>query len=63
MKQIVNQNLVMTILNTILIENKNQLQAVFPQQGRQGEPSIKTLRSPYLTVFWRHCMLSGRIQR
>ena len=33
------------------------------QQGRQREPSVKTLRSPLSTKFWRHCVLSGRTQR
>ena len=33
------------------------------QQGRQREPSIKTLRSPLSAEFQRHCVLSSRIQR
>ena len=33
------------------------------QQGRQREPSIKTLRSPFSAEFWRHCVLSGGTQR
>ena len=33
------------------------------QQGRQREPSVKTLRSPLSAEFWRHCVLSGRTQR
>ena len=33
------------------------------QQGKQREPSVKTLRSPLSAEFWRHCVLSGRIQR
>ena len=33
------------------------------QQSRQREPSVKTLRSPLSAEFWRHCVLSGRIQR
>ena len=42
----------------------NQLPAVSrTQQGRQREPSVNTLRSPLSADFWRHCMLSGRIQR
>ena len=32
-------------------------------QGRQREPSVKTLRSPLSAEFWRHCVLSGRTQR
>ena len=32
------------------------------QQGRQREPSVKTLRSPLSAEFWRHCVLSGRTQ-
>ena len=42
----------------------NQLHAVSrTQQGRQREPSVKTLRSPLPAEFWRHCVLSGRNQR
>ena len=42
----------------------NQLHAVSrTQQGRQREPSVKTLRSPLFAEFWRHCVLSGRTQR
>ena len=33
------------------------------QQGRQREPSVKTLRSPLYAEFWRHCVLSRGIQR
>ena len=33
------------------------------QQGGQREPSVKTLRFPLSAEFWRHCVLSGRIQR
>ena len=29
------------------------------QQGKQREPSVKTLRSPFSVDFWRHCVLSG----
>ena len=32
-------------------------------QGRQREPSVKTLRSPLSAEFWRHCVLSCRNQR
>ena len=32
-------------------------------QGRQREPSVKTLRSPLSAEFWRHCVLNGRTQR
>ena len=32
-------------------------------QGRQREPSVKTLRSPLSAEFWRHCVLSGGSQR
>ena len=31
--------------------------------GRQREPSVKTLHSPFSAEFWRHCVLSGRTQR
>ena len=42
----------------------NQLHAVSRTlQGRQREPSVKTLRSPLSAEFWRHCVLSGRTQR
>ena len=42
----------------------NQLQVVSHiPQGRQREPSFKTLRSPLSAEFWRHCVLSGRTQR
>ena len=42
----------------------NQLHTVFRiQQGRQRAHSVKTLRSPLSTEFWRHCVLSGRTQR
>ena len=34
-----------------------------PQQGKQREPSAKTLRSLLSTEFWRHYMLSGGTQR
>ena len=33
------------------------------QQGRQREPSVKTLRSSLSTEFWRHFVLSGGTQR
>ena len=33
------------------------------QQGRQREPSVKTLLFPLSAEFWRHCVLSGRTQR
>ena len=42
----------------------NQLHAVSrTKQGRQREPSVKTLRSPLSAEFWRHCVLSGGTQR
>ena len=42
----------------------NQLHTISrTQQGRQREPSVKTLRSPLSAEFWRHCVLSGRPQR
>ena len=42
---------------------KNQLHAVSrTQQGKQREPSVKTLRSPLSAEFWRQCVLSGRNQ-
>ena len=38
-----------------------QLHAVSrTQQGKQREPSVKTLRSPLPVEFWRHRVLSGR---
>ena len=41
----------------------NQLRTVSrTQQGRQSEPSVKTLRSLLSAEFWRHCVLSGRTQ-
>ena len=41
----------------------NQLHAVSrAQQGRQKDPSVKTLRSPLFAEFWRQCVLSGRTQ-
>ena len=44
--------------------NQNHLHPVFcTQQGRQREPSVKTLRSPLSAEFWSHCVLSGRTQR
>ena len=33
------------------------------QQGKQREPSVKTLRFALSTEFWRHCVLSGGAQR
>ena len=46
------------------ISKQCQLHAVSrTQQGRQREPSVKTLRSPLSAEFWRHCVLSGRTQR
>ena len=33
------------------------------RQGREREPSIKTLRSEFCTEFWRHCIMSGGTQR
>ena len=40
-----------------------QLHAVSrTQQGRQREPSVKTLCFPLSAKFWRHCVLSGRTQ-
>ena len=33
------------------------------QQGRQREPSVKILRSPFSAEFFRLCVLSGAIQR
>ena len=44
--------------------NQNQLHALFrKQQGRQREPSVKTIHSPLSAEFWRHCVLSGGTQR
>ena len=46
------------------IFSKNQLHTVSrTQQGRQREPSVKTLCFPLFAEFWRHCVLSGRTQR
>ena len=43
----------------------NQLHAVYhrTQQGRQREPSVKTLYAPLSAEFWRYCVLSGGTQR
>ena len=42
----------------------NRLHAVSrTQQGRQGEPSVKTLRFSLSAKFWKHCVLSGGTQR
>ena len=42
----------------------NQLHAVSrTQQGRQREPSVRTLRSPLPADFWRHCVLSSGTPR
>ena len=53
--------------NTILqkiIKYKNQFHAVSrTQQGRQREPSVKTLRSPLSVEFRGHCVFSGGTQR
>ena len=54
------------VLQVIILNQKklNQLHAVSrTQQGRQREPSIKTLRSPLSAEYWRHCVLSRRTQR
>ena len=32
-------------------------------QGKQREPSVKTLRLPLSAEFWRHCVLRGRTER
>ena len=41
----------------------NQLHTIsLTQQGRQREPSVRTLRSPLSAEVWRHCVLSGRTQ-
>ena len=47
------ENLVCTYISIL----NNQL------QGRQREPSVKTLRSPLSAEFCRHCVFSGRTQR
>ena len=40
-----------------------QLEAVSRvYQGRQREPSVKTLRSSLSVEFWRHCVLSDGTQ-
>ena len=42
----------------------NHLYAVScTQQGRQRDPSVKTLHSPLFAEFWRHCVLRGRTQK
>ena len=42
----------------------NQIHAVSrTQQGRQREPSVKTLRSLLSAEFWRQCVLRGGTQR
>ena len=49
------------VLNRLFIKIVIQLHAVSrTQQGRQREPSVKTLRSPLSAEFWRHYVLSGR---
>ena len=41
----------------------NQLHAVSrSRQGRQKEPSVKTLRFPISAEFWGYCVLSGGTQ-
>ena len=57
--------LILFVLNCNKNLNKlNQLHAVSRTQlGRQREPSVKTIRSPLSTEFWRYCVLSGRAQR
>ena len=54
-----------SLFSIMLYQKKsNQIHAVSrTQQGRQREPSVKTLRSPLSAEFWRHCVLSGRTQR
>ena len=48
---------------SILQMTSNRLHAVSrTHQGGQREPSVKTLRSPFSTVYWRHCVLSGGFQ-
>ena len=48
----------------INLSKSNQLHAVcHPQQGRQREPSVKTLCSALPAEFWRHCVLSGGTKR
>ena len=52
------------MMSCIKLVHQIQFHAVFyTQQGRQREPSVKILRSPLSTGFWRHCVLSGRTQR
>ena len=52
------------ILKNILKNKSSQLHAIScTQQGRQREPSVKTLRSPLSAEFWRNCVLRGRTQR
>ena len=53
-------------LSHILFENgknKSASRCNPHTQGRQREPSIKTLRSLISAKFWRYCMLSGGTQR
>ena len=45
----------------LIKKKKNQLYAVSrTQQGRQREPSVKTLRSRLSTELWRHCVVKWR---
>ena len=54
----------MIVRSNIFLNKSNQLHTVFrTQQGRQEEPSVKTLRFPLSAEFWRHCVLSGGTQR
>ena len=55
---------VLSIVFVTLLELENQLHAVSrTQQGRQREPSVKTLCFPFSAEFWRHCVLSGGTPR
>ena len=38
-----------------LMSIKKSASRCITQQGRQREPSVKTLRSPLSADFWRHC--------
>ena len=57
-----------TVKRTDTEEMKYLLKFIFhtvsrTQQGRQKEPSVKTLRPPLSAAIWRHCVLNGRTQR
>ena len=59
-----NQNPEKSFIIVFFYWHTNQLHAVSRTlQGRQREPSVKTLRSLLSAEFWWHCVLSGRTPR